>query len=223
MAPPRETVPTNRRIYGVLQSDGSGSMILRMSYMPPNYHDPAAVLLWRGMLPTDAPVDIKLVSDPKIDPDLKGTDGMSAYQVARQQGYGGTATQWLTTLNGAGGASAYQLARDAGYGGTQAQWLASLAGKDGKDASAVLGTITVSQTATVAIVAGVRRVVVAIPASLGVKAGDALMFCPTAAIAGYAFHDVVAVSATSLSVGMTGPLLAIGATWTVPGTLLRLS
>lgn len=195
MAAPRETVPSNRRIYAVLRSDGSGLMVLHLSYQPPNYSEPAAVLLWRGMLPTEAPADITLVSDPAADPALKGADGVSAYQLARQQGYGGTATQWLASLKGA----------------------------DGKNASALLGTITIGQTATVAITAGVRRVTVAIPASLGVKAGDALMFCPTTAIAGYAFHDTVAVSATSLSIGMTGPLLAIGANWSINGQLLRLT
>lgn len=76
-----------------------------------------------------------------------GADGRSAYQVAVDNGFQGTVTQWLASLvgppgaagaastvpgpAGADGKSAYQLARDGGYGGTQTQWLASLVGAPG--------------------------------------------------------------------------------------------
>jgi hypothetical protein len=150
-------------------------------------------------------------------------DGLSAYQLARASGYGGTIAQWLTTLVGAAGLSAYEIARAAGYGGTQTQWLASLNGKDGKNASALLGTVAVAQTAAVVIAAGVRRLAITIPASLGVAAGDSLTLCPTQALAGYAIHDVVAVSSTSLSVGLSGPLLAVGASFSINCKLFRLN
>lgn len=65
---------------------------------------------------------------------LNGTDGMSAYQLAVQQGYEGTLTEWLESLNGATaaeGLSAYQLAALGGFEGTQEDWIASLQGAAG--------------------------------------------------------------------------------------------
>lgn len=61
-----------------------------------------------------------------------GTPGKSAYEVAVQQGFVGTVTQWLASLRGGTGTpgqSAYQLAVAGGFSGTQAQWLASLKGE----------------------------------------------------------------------------------------------
>lgn len=121
------------------------------------------------------------------------------------------------------GASAYDIARELGYGGTKSQWLASLNGAVGKNAAAVLGSVTITQTATVAISAGTRRMVVTIPTSWGVVAGDPLVAFPGAAIAGYAVHDVVAVSPTSLSIGITAPLLGIGASFSIPCRIARLN
>lgn len=60
-----------------------------------------------------------------------GADGLSAYQIAVQNGYSGTVTQWLASLVGANGKSAFQLAQEGGFAGTQAQWLASLVGAAG--------------------------------------------------------------------------------------------
>lgn len=151
---------------------------------------------------------------------LVGADGRSAYQIARDNGYGGTETAWLASLVGAPGASAYDLARAGGYGGTQAQWLASL---KGAPASAFLGTISVGQTATVAIAAGPRRLSLTIPASLGVQAGDSLYLAPMQIAAGYVLHDVVALSPTQLNIGLTGPLLAISASFSISCKLFRLN
>ena len=75
-----------------------------------------------------------------------GSDGASAYQLAVQNGYSGTQSQWAASLKGqdgaagqagqAGqtgqaGASAYQIAVQNGYTGTESDWLSSLRGKDG--------------------------------------------------------------------------------------------
>ncbi|MER8004777.1 hypothetical protein [Streptomyces sp. NPDC094149] len=72
-----------------------------------------------------------------------GTPGKSAYEVAVEQGYSGTVTQWLASLvgpagapgapgaDGQDGASAYQVAVQAGFVGTESQWLASLVGAKG--------------------------------------------------------------------------------------------
>lgn len=218
-----ETVPLNRRIYMVMQPSANGMAQFRLSAMPPHYDEPVAVLLVRGVLPLGNDVIMQVVSDPAANPTLRGLDGASAYQLARQQGYGGTLTAWLASLVGAVGASAYDIARDLGYGGTKTQWLASLNGSPGKNASAILGTVNLTQTAAVAISASTRRLTVTIPSDWGVTAGDPLMALPSVAIAGYAIHDVVAVSTTSISVGFTAPLLAIGASFTIPLRIARLN
>jgi hypothetical protein len=223
-----ETVPLNRRIYMVMQPSADGMAQFRLSAMPPHYDEPVAVLLVRGVLPAGNDVVMQVVSDPAASPDLRGKDGAdgkngidgkagadgpSAYDTARSLGYGGTKTQWMTTLNGAAGKDGANGA--AGKDGTN--------GTDGKNASAILGTVNMSQTATVAISAGTRRMVVTIPASWGIIAGDPLVALPSAALAGYAVHDVVAVSPTSLSIGLTAPLLAIGASFSIPCRIARLN
>jgi hypothetical protein len=62
-----------------------------------------------------------------------GQNGLSAYQVAVQQGYSGSAAQWLASLRGATGQSAFQAAVEAGFAGSQAQWLTSLQGAPGNN------------------------------------------------------------------------------------------
>ena len=241
-----ETVPNNRRIYMVMQAMGDGMMQFRLSAMPPHYDDPAAVLLVRGVLPQGDDVVLQIVSDPAATPSLRGKDGTNGTNgtngrdgVAGKNGAEGKAgsngLDGRTGTNGVDGQSAYDIARSLGYGGTKTQFIASLvgaAGKDGKDgtngadgrnASALLGTVNLTQTATVAISAGTRRLTLTTPASWGVVAGDPLTALPSVALAGYAVHDVVAVSPTSISVGFTAPLLAIGASFTIPLRIARLN
>lgn len=94
-----------------------------------------------------------------------GADGLSAYEVAQENGFTGTKAQWLASLvgprgdtgatgpagptgpagadgaagspgaNGANGASAYEIAVANGYSGTETDWLASLVGAPGQDAA----------------------------------------------------------------------------------------
>ena len=62
--------------------------------------------------------------------------GDSAYEIAVKNGYVGTETEWLTSLQGeyaAQGLSAYQIAQENGYTGSVTDWLASLNGDDGED------------------------------------------------------------------------------------------
>lgn len=190
----RETTPRNSRVYVRFEDAGHGMMRLAFSLTPPAYDDPAAVLIARGVLPTGQPLSMLVVSDPTRDPALRGAPG----------------------------ASAFDIARVAGFTGTQAQWLAGL---KGRDASAYLGVVTIGQTATVAVTvtAGARRVLITIPASMGVAAGDSLYLAPTQALPGYVISDVVAVDATTLSVGLTGPALAIGTSYKISCKLFRLN
>lgn len=66
----------------------------------------------------------------------RGADGLSAYEIAKKNGFRGTEQEWLTSLKGKdgvsrmgmAGASAYQIAVRNGFKGTEKQWLQSLKG-----------------------------------------------------------------------------------------------
>ncbi len=67
----------------------------------------------------------------------KGINGKSAYELAVDNGYTGTLTEWLLSLkgdkgeSGINGKSAYELAVQNGFLGTLAEWLLSLKGDKG--------------------------------------------------------------------------------------------
>ena len=77
-----------------------------------------------------------------------GADGKSAYDIAVENGFNGTESEWLESLhgqngqngtngqpgaNGNDGKSAYQLAVENGYNGTVEAWLLSLHGQNGQN------------------------------------------------------------------------------------------
>ena len=77
-----------------------------------------------------------------------GKDGLSAYELAVENGFTGTLAEWLAFLkgkdgengvdgkngvNGSDGKSAYIIAVEHGFVGTETEWLESLRGADGKD------------------------------------------------------------------------------------------
>jgi len=76
---------------------------------------------------------------------VNGSDGKSAYEIAVENGFVGTESEWLVSLegsdgkdgqdgvNGSDGKSAYIIAVEHGFTGTETEWLASLKGADGKD------------------------------------------------------------------------------------------
>ncbi len=68
---------------------------------------------------------------------VDGDNGLSAYEIARQNGFTGTEKEWLESLQfGEDGLTAYQVAVNNGFDGTEGEWLQSLDGKDGTDALA---------------------------------------------------------------------------------------
>ena len=87
----------------------------------------------------------------------KGEDGLSAYELAKQEGFNGSLTDWIKSLKGEKGEkgqsgsdgldgkqgerglSAYEIAVRNGFRGTENQWLQSLKGKDGKIVSGGFG------------------------------------------------------------------------------------
>ena len=71
---------------------------------------------------------------------VKGDDGepgKTAYELAKDNGYSGSESEWLASLkgqngtDGTNGKSAYELAKDGGYTGTEEEWVESLKGTDG--------------------------------------------------------------------------------------------
>lgn len=74
-----------------------------------------------------------------------------------------------------------------------------------------LPAVTLTQTATTAIAAGIRKVTVS---CTGLQVGDRILLTPTASTpAGYGIHDAVCVTAGSMEVSVNGPLLAIGSSY----------
>ena len=59
---------------------------------------------------------------------LRGDTGLSAYELAVQDGYQGTLQEWLKSLEGV---DAYEVAKKAGYTGSREEWLAYLKGVKG--------------------------------------------------------------------------------------------
>lgn len=72
----------------------------------------------------------------------QGANGKSAYELAVDEGFEGSQTEWLLSLivisppgadgkDGANGLDAYEIAIKQGYSGTEIDWLNSLRGADG--------------------------------------------------------------------------------------------
>jgi hypothetical protein len=73
-----------------------------------------------------------------------GENGYSAYEIAIANGFVGTETQWLLSLqgsNGTDGRSAYQVAVDNGFVGTEEEWLESLEGLSAYEVWLSLGNV----------------------------------------------------------------------------------
>lgn len=84
-----------------------------------------------------------------------------------------------------------------------------------------IGTATVTETALIALTAGVRKVNVPIA---GVVPNANYALFPTGQTpAGYAIADVVCVNAGMLQVSVTAPLLALGATYSIPVRVVRIN
>lgn len=63
-----------------------------------------------------------------------GEIGLSAYDIAVKNGFVGSESEWLASLQGSDtGKSAYEIAVENGYDGSESEWLDSLKGKDGLD------------------------------------------------------------------------------------------
>lgn len=91
-------------------------------------------------------------------------------------------------------------------------------------AATLLGTITLSENALVSIAAGVRRLTITTPTNWGVTTGqNLLLFAASLPSGSYATHDVIATAANTIQVGLTAPLLAIGASYSITARLVRIN
>lgn len=112
---------------------------------------------------------------------------------------------------------------DAGTAGTQGA--VGPQGNQGLPGATLLGTVTISQTATVAISAGWRKVTVSVPAGHGLTTGAPVILLPNGPIdSGYTVAtNPYAASATSLEVMVQAPLLAIGTSYSFAFKLVKLN
>lgn len=86
----------------------------------------------------------------------------------------------------------------------------------------LLGTITIAETATIAITAGIRRVSITTPTAWNIKAGDDIaVFAATLPSTAYALHDVVVTGPNTITVGVSAPLLAVGAGYSITAQVRR--
>ena len=74
-----DSLPTNRRIYGVLKEDASGRAILQLTALEPDSANAMAILLWRGEIADGLVADLPIVTDPSLDPTLRGPDGSNGW------------------------------------------------------------------------------------------------------------------------------------------------
>ena len=94
-------------------------------------------------------------------------------------------------------------------------------GPQGQAGATLAGTITLSQNASIAISAGIRSLTYTLQ---GAKAGDAMSIVPTGPLpAGYAIHNVVATADNTVQVTLTAPLLAIGASYSIPCRVYKIN
>lgn len=106
-------------------------------------------------------------------------------------------------------------------GATGPQGATGSTGATGPTSKVALGTLTVAQTAIIAINAGVRTLT--FTGVTGSLAGDDLLLFPANALpAGYAIHNVRCPTNGTVEVTMTAPLLAIGASFSIPCRLVAL-
>ena len=85
----------------------------------------------------------------------------------------------------------------------------------------LIGTVTITETASIAILAGTRKVTVSAPGA--VVGGNYALFPVGATPAGYAIADVVATAANVLQVTMIVPAIVLGGSYSLPCRLVRIN
>ena len=95
-------------------------------------------------------------------------------------------------------------------------------GPAGTPGNTLIGTATITETAVVAITAGVRKVTVSVPGV--VTTGNYLLFPTGVTPVGYSLGlDVVCTATNVLTVSITAPLLALGASYSIPCRVVKIN
>lgn len=84
----------------------------------------------------------------------------------------------------------------------------------------LVGTITLTETAVVAIAAGVRKLTVSLAGT--VTTGNYLVFPASATPTGYALHDAICQTNGQITVSLTAPFLAVLASYSIPCRVVRI-
>jgi hypothetical protein len=132
------------KLIAVIATDSPNLGIINWNYRADFYlrdagGQPVNKASFEFKVPTNGEIDLTVVAPAQAG--VGGaiiTRGASAYEVAKENGFVGTVTEWLASLKGSGsggsgtaGESAYQTAVRLGYVGTETQWIASLRGAQG--------------------------------------------------------------------------------------------
>lgn len=94
-------------------------------------------------------------------------------------------------------------------------------GAAGTPGNSLIGTVSIAETAVVAILAGVRKVTVACPGT--VTTGNYIAFPVSATPAGYAINDAICATAGQITVTVNGPALALGASYSIPCRIVKVN
>jgi hypothetical protein len=94
-------------------------------------------------------------------------------------------------------------------------------GDTGASGATLVGTATITETALIALSGGTRKVTV--PIAGVVPSGNYLLFPVSATPANYGIIDCVCVTNGQLQVTMTAPLLALGASYSIPVRVVRIN
>lgn len=68
-------MPFQRRLYGVIRSDGAGRSMLHITATEPEPDSGSVYFIWQGIISDGLYADLPIVSDPTLDPTLRGQDG----------------------------------------------------------------------------------------------------------------------------------------------------
>ena len=91
-----------------------------------------AILIIAAMIGISYAVASLVHKNGSVQTSTNVKNGLSAYELAVQQGYTGSLDEWLISLEGK---SAYQIAVDNGYSGSEKDWSKTLSAMSKKDKS----------------------------------------------------------------------------------------
>lgn len=163
----------------------------------------------KGMQGETGPTGPQGIAGPKGDIGQSGPTGATGPQGAA----GPTgATGSAGSVGPKGDTGAQGLKGDTGATGAQ--------GATGATGTALVGTVTLAETALITLALGVRRVTVALTGT--VVAGSYVAAPVSAPPAGYSIQDAYCSTAGQITVGLIVPALGIASSYSIPVRIYRL-